>query len=107
MAYEEKPEQTLREAADHLTNEAGTCELRDTTLTQPRSRSVPMDFDVKKTCDQLIAMRVKFGADTPEGHACSNLIEQLQNYETATPEAKARLVKTIGEQMKRLGNIIQ
>ena len=50
---------------------------------------MPNDFDLESTRRDLIAMRVKFGADTPKGHACSNLIEQLQNYEIATPEAKA------------------
>lgn len=59
-------------------------------------------MDIKATTDRLIAMRVNFGADTPDGHACSNLIEQLKNFETAAPDQKARLDKLIPEQMARL-----
>lgn len=55
-------------------NDAGTCAPRDTGLTQPRS-----GFDLEDTRRKLIARRVRAGADTPEGHACSTLAEQLPN----------------------------
>lgn len=62
----------------------------------------PMNFDHENTRRELIAMRVKFGAKTPRGHACSNLIEQLDNYRTAIGEQKAHLERSIAIQMKRL-----
>lgn len=42
------------------------------------------DFDPKTIRKSLDALRAKHGADTPIGHRCSNLIEQLKNYERGT-----------------------
>lgn len=38
-----------------------------------------MNFDLESARRDLIAMRVKHGPNTPKGHACSNLTEQLEN----------------------------
>jgi hypothetical protein len=54
-----------------------------------------MNFDVETSRRHLIALRVRFGADTPKGHRCSNLIEQIQAMETATGEQRAHLQKAI------------
>lgn len=64
-----------------------------------------MNFDLENTRRSLIAMREKFGADTPEGHRCSNLVEQLQNYAGATGEQKAHLEKSISQQMEKLSKL--
>lgn len=61
-----------------------------------------MSFDLEETRRQLIAMRVKFGAESEDGKTCSTLIEQLKNYEKAPPPVKARLDKLIKESMARL-----
>lgn len=55
----------------------------------------------------LIARRVAAGADSPEGHTCSNLIEQLENLQTyVRPEwakdERQTLPWMIRQQMKRL-----
>lgn len=41
-------------------------------------------FDLLTVRKQLDALRANYGADTPIGHRCSNLIEQLKNYERGT-----------------------
>jgi hypothetical protein len=42
-------------------------------LTQPSSRTV-----LEQTRRDLIVMREAYGADTPVGHRCSNIVELLQ-----------------------------
>lgn len=64
-----------------------------------------MNFDLENTRRNLIAMREKFGANTPAGHRCSNLVEQLQNYASATGEQKAHLEKSISHQMADLAKL--
>ena len=64
-----------------------------------------MDFDHEDTRRQLIALRGKLGADTPAGHRCSNLVEQLENMRTAEGEQRAHLAKSIGRQMKELTDL--
>jgi hypothetical protein len=59
-------------------------------------------MDIESTRRDLIAMRVKFGALTQIGRRCSNLISQLQNYESAKGKQRANLEKTIREQMDDL-----
>jgi hypothetical protein len=54
-----------------------------------------MNFDVENSRRHLIALRVKLGADSPKGHRCSNLIEQIQAMETAEGEQRANLQKAI------------
>lgn len=51
---------------------------------------------------QLIAKRVAAGADTPRGHAASNLVEQLQHFIAAEGFQRENLVKAIPYQMARL-----
>jgi len=68
-----------------------------TKLTQPRSA-----FDLEDARRNLIAMRVRFGANTPKGHACSNLIEQVKNMAGATGDQKASLHKSISKSIAKL-----
>lgn len=59
-------------------------------------------FELEDTRRKLIALRVKLGAETPAGYRCSNLVEQLQNYQTAEGEQKANLAKSIQKSMEEL-----
>ena len=52
-------------------------------------------FELENTRRELIAMRVKHGADTPVGHRISNLIEQLENLRTAEGTQRENLLKFI------------
>ena len=61
-----------------------------------------MDFELEDTRRRLIALRDKHGADTPAGHRCSNIIEQLQNMRDAEGDQRKNLVKSLGEQMAEL-----
>lgn len=61
-----------------------------------------MNFDVETSRRHLIALRVKFGADTPKGHRCSNLIEQIEAMQTAEGEQRANLQKAIARSIKEL-----
>lgn len=54
-----------------------------------------MDFDLENTRRDLIAMRVKHGAETPVGHRISNLIEQLENLRGAEGTQRENLIKFI------------
>lgn len=63
------------------------------------------NFEPEDTRRKLIAMRVKFGADRPAGHRCSNLVEQLDNYRTATGDQKANLEASIRQQVTDLANL--
>lgn len=60
------------------------------------------NFDVENARRNLIALRVKFGADTPKGHRCSNLLEQIQNLAGATGDQKANLHKLIQKSIVEL-----
>jgi hypothetical protein len=64
---------TLQDHAASTVNVAGTNEKIDTPLTQPGSRGV-----LEQTRRDLIVMREAYGADTPVGHRCSNIVELLQ-----------------------------
>lgn len=61
-----------------------------------------MNFDVETSRRHLIALRVRFGADTPKGHRCSNLIEQIQAMETATGEQREHLHANIRKSIAEL-----
>lgn len=62
-----------------------------------------MNLDHEDTRRKLIAMRAKFGADTPAGHRCSNLVEQIENMRTAaSKEQRGHLAKSIQRQMTEL-----
>jgi hypothetical protein len=65
----------------------------------------PMNFDLENTRRELISLRVKLGADTPAGHRCSNLVEQLEHYRTAEGEQREHLAKNIAAQMKELTDL--
>lgn len=83
-------------------NESRTCAGGGSELTQPSSA-----FDLWAARRALIARRVAAGADSPEGHTCSNLIEQLENLQTyVRPEwakdERQTLPWMIRQQMKRL-----
>lgn len=61
-----------------------------------------MEFDVETAQRDLIAKRAAAGADTPIGHRCSNLIEQLEHYQTATGDQRANLAKSIQRSLTEL-----
>jgi hypothetical protein len=62
-----------------------------------------MNLDHEETRRKLIALRSKLGADTPAGHRCSNLVEQLENMRTAaSAEQRGHLAKSIHRQMTEL-----
>lgn len=61
-----------------------------------------MDFDLEKTRRELIAMRVKHGAETPVGHRISNLIEQCENLRTAEGEQRANLIRSIDKSVAEI-----
>ena len=61
-----------------------------------------MNFDVENSRRHLIALRTKFGADTPKGHRCSNLIEQIKNLEGATGEQRTNLQAAIRKSIAEL-----
>jgi len=88
------------EHAPARTNESLTGTPADTPLTHGRS-----GFELEDTRRKLIALRVKLGAETPAGYRCSNLVEQLQNYEKAEGEQRANLAKGIQKQMAELTDL--
>lgn len=61
-----------------------------------------MNFDIENSRRHLIALRVRFGADTPKGHRCSNLIEMIKNMETATGEQRTNLQASIRKTIAEL-----
>lgn len=63
-----------------------------------------MNFDYENTRRDLIGKRTAAGADTPIGHRCSNLIEQLDNYRTAEGEQRANLAKSIQRTVAELAS---
>lgn len=70
-----------------------------------RNPSQDIDLTHESTRRNLIAMRAKFGADTAPGRRCSNLVEQMDHYRTATGEQKEHLGKSIKLQMKELAEL--
>ncbi len=69
----------------------------DTGLTQARSRAVRHD---------LIAIRAEHGHDSPIGHRCSNVLEQLENFVRAyDPDQRRRLDAAIMRQMAELSTL--
>jgi hypothetical protein len=61
-----------------------------------------MNFDVENSRRHLIALRVKYGADSPKGHRCSNLIEQIKAMEGAEGEQRTNLQKSIRKSIEEL-----
>lgn len=78
-------------------NEDRTCDTGGTNLTHACSLDVPAIYA------QLDALRAKHGADTPIGHRCSNLIEQLKNLGVATGGQRALLARNIEHSLTALG----
>lgn len=60
------------------------------------------DFELPKIRRQLDALRVQHGANTPIGHRCSNLIEQLENLSGATGDQRKGLEKRIAKSVADL-----
>lgn len=68
-------------------------------------------FEMENTRRDLIALRVKFGASSPVGHTCSNLIEQMETMRTYQRPAWAdddrkTLPALMAFQMKRLAKAV-
>lgn len=61
-----------------------------------------MNFDHEDTRRKLIAKRNEVGANTPLGHRCSNLIEQLENLREAAGDQRTHLIKSIQKSMADL-----
>jgi hypothetical protein len=75
--------------------------------TNGRSVTVGLPNFLEDTRRQLIALRVKHGADSPIGHRCSNIIELLQNYEKAiAADHEASIAKQISKQMLELERLL-
>jgi hypothetical protein len=60
------------------------------------------EFELENTRRDLIAMRVRHGADTPIGHRCSNIVEQLKNIQTASGDQRVGLEAAIKKQLAEL-----
>lgn len=61
----------------------GTDSKNDALLTHPCSGDVPMsEPDLKAVTRDLLIMRDKYGAESPEGRICSNIVQQLKNLKT-------------------------
>jgi len=84
----------LQDQAASTVNGTGTCQDIGTPLTQAGS------LDVLRR--DLIAKRVRYGADSPIGHRCSNLIELLQ-----VPEIPTYLISRQMRDMEQLLNDAQ
>jgi len=62
-----------------------------------------INLEHEETRRKLIALRSKLGADTPAGHRCSNLVEQLQEYKRSSDETqRGHLIRGIKAQMTEL-----
>jgi hypothetical protein len=65
------------------------------------------DFDEAAVRTSLLKLRTKLGADTPAGHRCSNLLEQLEVRAKATdPDHIRRLEKNIGQSVADLSALV-
>lgn len=56
-----------------------------------------MNFDLENTRRELIALRVKYGADSPVGHRTSNIIELMKQ-----PVPPVALIQRQMAELKRL-----
>jgi len=64
------------------------------------------DFDEAAVRTSLLKLRTKLGADTPAGHRCSNLLEQLENRAKSTDQDQIRrLEKSIGQSVVELSAV--
>lgn len=97
-------ENDLADSCEIVVNDAGAVRQSGTGLTQRRSGSdlVPSAFDLWAARRFIIAERLLAGADTPLGHRCSNMVEMIENYQTAdspfqVSNIKRSLIKTVQE----------
>lgn len=69
-----------------------------------RTKSVPArsPFDLNNARAYLIAKRNFYGAKSKAGFRCSNIIEQMEELQTATGDQRTALEKSIQEQMADL-----
>lgn len=63
------------------------------------------DFDLPTIRKQLDALRTRHGADSPIGHRCSNLVEQLDSHKYATGERRKDLEKNIAKSVADLARL--
>lgn len=61
-----------------------------------------MNFEFERLRAYLIAKRNFYGADTPIGHGCSNVIGLWENRRGATEEQLVQIDKNLAKQMARL-----
>jgi hypothetical protein len=61
-----------------------------------------MNFDFERLRAYLIAKRNFYGADTPIGHHCSNVIELWENRRGAEGEQLIQIDKNLAKQMAAL-----
>ncbi len=85
-----------------MQNKVGGISETDTPLTQPRS-----GFDLEDTRRQLIALRVKHGANSPIGHRCSNIVELIQSADSATGDTHMHCIRNIQKQMAGIQRLLQ
>ncbi len=64
-----------------------------------------INLDFENTRRDLIAKRTAAGANTPIGHRCSNLIEQIDAYRTAEGEQRTNLAKSIKLSLTELAGL--
>ena len=56
-------------------------------------KEVPMSFEIENTRRELIALRVKYGAESPIGHRCSNIVELLKKKPPPTELIKRQMAE--------------
>ena len=83
-------------AADERQNKARTGAPIGTGLTQPCSPDVHGYTELRAT---LTKFRSKYGADTPMGHRCSNLLEQIEKWRGEAPHHQIKLAILIEQQL--------
>lgn len=76
-------------------------------ITEVTNRSVPMinDFEPAKIRKHLTALRKQYGADSPVGNRCSNLIGQLDFLPKTAGDHRKGLEKNIADQVADLARL--
>ena len=92
-------------------NEINGCDTKYAKIDPAKPARNPKDCrtmtDYQQTKSDLRAIRTKYGANGPIGHACSNLDEMLENLAKATDrDVKKRLAANIQRQNKRLAELL-
>lgn len=96
---------TLQEAVDIVyRGKIAVSTLRLEAAAMPKDEPQETSPDYEQTRRELIALRTKYGATSPIGHRCSNIIELLQA-ETASADIIQRQVsdlqRLVGEHRNR------